>query len=191
MNRIGIDLDGVVANFHKAFNQLLRQFGADIDPNHIPKTWNWATGDLGLPKELDRKAWEYVTARPAFWGTLECLEPATLKRLYDLALTTPVTFITTRNRTPDTQWISKQWLASHGFFGADVLITADKGAAARALDLTHFIDDKPENCLDVLKAMGTRCRVSIRRWPYNEWLLDPFVIPYGAVAEWMDGEQLG
>jgi hypothetical protein len=63
-----------------------------------------------------------------------------------------VIFLTTRPPTKGdlVQLQSQQWLDAHGFHYPSVFVVQrSRGKIADALHLDAFVDDRPENCLDI------------------------------------------
>lgn len=184
---IGIDLDGVLANFNAAYRaRLISVTGRDLIPFEVcrgwtsaetPPTWNYAPY-YGYTPEEDADTWRSIRTDPTFWQNLRGL-PGALEMLNGLAarltgLYDPIPevyFITTRPGI-DVKGQSESWLMNAGIDIPTVLITrGEKGDLARGLGLTHFLDDKPENCLSV-KTLSTTTETFLLACRYNEWAQD-------------------
>jgi hypothetical protein len=159
---IGVDIDGVLANFNKGYRQkLIEVTGRDLIPEEVcrgsrpgeePPCWNYAP-HFGYTREEDRATWEAIAGDRGFWQGLDVLPGASallisLKQT-ELDQDAEIYFITSRpgnTAKEQTEW----WLMQHGFRGATVMIArGEKGFFAHGLGLTHFLDDKPENCESV------------------------------------------
>jgi hypothetical protein len=69
MQKLGIDIDGVLANFDEKFVSLLRtELKVDIKRDFQPTDWGWTNANLE-PGIMDR-AWEIIDSTPCFWETL-------------------------------------------------------------------------------------------------------------------------
>lgn len=167
---LGIDLDGVLVNFNEGYIRTLAEVSGRllVDATYEPPCWSYATV-VGYTDAEDAAAWKSITKNPKFWFNLNAL-PGAIVALDRLAALRhdghEVYFITSRPgvRVHDQ---SVKWLEEHGFPRASVLIDrGGKGHAARALGLTHFIDDRPENCVDVMDFTGTT-KVFMPRRSYN------------------------
>jgi hypothetical protein len=102
-----------------------------------------------------RRLWQRVLETDNFWETLDETEPGIVGRLAMLALERrwEVIFITQRpSSAGDTcQLQSQRWLARRGFQLPSVfVIRGSRGRVATALDLDVVVDDRPDNCLDVV-----------------------------------------
>src|SRR5919106_3848041 len=110
---------------------------------------------LNLTSKQQRRLWKHVESIENFWETLKELEPGTIKRLARLALERrwEIIFLTKRPKSAGVtcQLQSQRWLAAHGFPLPSVyVVQGSRGRIAAALGLDVVIDDRPENCLDVV-----------------------------------------
>lgn len=108
-----------------------------------------------LTNAQQRRLWRRVLETENFWETLDPTEPGVVGRLAMLALERrwEVLFITQRPASAgDTcQLQTQRWLARHGFAMPSVyVIRGSRGKVAAAFDLEVVVDDRPENCLDVV-----------------------------------------
>jgi hypothetical protein len=168
--RIGLDLDGVLADFESAFNAVEeRLFGPGLavpadDPAEEEMREVVPANDPVTPREdarRRREIWREIRSTPDFWTSLQPLETGTVRRIYELMLEHrwEVFFITQR---PDTvgdtaQRQSQRWLVEQGFELPSVLVLGgSRGAAAGALRLDYHVDDNAQNCVDVLSESKAR-----------------------------------
>jgi uncharacterized HAD superfamily protein len=162
--KIGIDIDGVLANFNSAYIRLLGRIGGKyVDTSYQPTQWSYET-DLGFDGETVHMAWEEIK-KGGFWYSLDPL--ADVLDLPDICEDHDVYFITQRPGKY-AKLESEDWLREH--YGVDVptvLITeSGKGPIVKALDLDLFIDDRDKNILDVRReSPRTHCFIVDR--PYN------------------------
>jgi hypothetical protein len=106
--------------------------------------------------------WDHVKKMENFWTTLPELEPGIISRIAKTAHDRrwEVIFLTTRPATAGdlVQIQSQQWLAAHGFqYPSVYVVQRSRGRIADALHLDAFVDDRPENCLDI--AVESRAKV--------------------------------
>lgn len=163
--RIGIDVDGVLADFNRAFiDYIPRVTGRDLFPTgYVPTTWNYPEA-LGYTGAEVSKVWEGIKADDSFWRFLPAY-PDTVRMLSFLAATThDIYFITNRpGRTAKTQ--TERWLQIHGFDRPPtVLISSHKGDCAFALLLDLYLDDRDENCLEVFEESDTNGYMLAQPW---------------------------
>lgn len=167
--RIGIDCDGVLANFNCGYAGILEGMGAKKFPDFStcePQTWQWER-HAGVSKSMEVEAWKRIVESPYFWCDLTPCDGAVdfLKRLTREG-SHEVFFITNRSGiNPRRQ--TKIWLQWHGHAGEPtVLICKEKGPLALGLALDVFIDDKTENYRDVINE-SPKTRVFRLVKPYN------------------------
>lgn len=170
----GIDIDGVLANFTDNYAALLTaKTGIEFPKNSStwPTVWYWERA-AGVVKDDENFVWKEGILATTFWLDLEPLPGAepTLELLSAKRYAgDQVYFITTRPGKK-AKLLTEYWLRNWGFANATVLIAgseAAKGQLAAALKLDVFIDDKPENCEAVARAVDPSCKVFLVDAPYN------------------------
>lgn len=165
--RIGIDLDGVVADFCARYRQLTLDTFNKPDPPDMPQT-NW--DPPWVSKEEDDLIWKQIRGTQDFWLSLGPEKGTSL--LTEASYLCDIYFITTRTPTlgQATETQSQRWLYTHfDIRYPQVIVTRKKGEVAAALDLFAFIDDKPSN-LDRIQAEAPTCARTtyLRDKPYNQ-----------------------
>ena len=172
--RVGVDIDGVLADFNTRFiEEVIATTGKDLFPPRpfdIP-TWDYPQ-HYGYTREEVHAVWERLKANRAFWMTLppylgamnliEWLRETSQQGHFDLY------FITSRPGEM-AKYQTEVWLAVHGgdiTWTPTVLISSEKGKCADALRLTHYLDDKWENCHDV--EAHTTATVFMLDQPWNQ-----------------------
>jgi hypothetical protein len=166
--RLAFDMDGVLADME---GELLRQaeqlFGASAsrpaaDPSlpDVPDDEAVAEGTPPLVKTQltqgqQRRLWQHVAAIDNFWETLPEIEPGSIARLASLAVERrwEIIFLTKRpgSAGATAQLQTQRWLVSKGFPLPSVFVVqGSRGRIAASLGLDFVIDDRPENCLDVV-----------------------------------------
>ena len=150
MLRLGLDVDGVLADFRAAFHTL-------------------AASELGRPEgepELSKgyieRLWKAVARANNWWLDLVAYEPQQVARLYELARERrwEVFFMTSRppSAGDSIQLQTQVWLEKCGFYLPSVM-TAPAGARgelARALRLDLVVDDHLVNCMEIVGASNAR-----------------------------------
>lgn len=154
---IGVDVDGVLACFEDGYAPLLtKQTGIEfprLGEDGWPDCWFWER-KAGVKKEDEDKVWGQIGASDTFWyhlpaneGAYDFLSELSTLQHYE---GTDVYFITHRSVGIKVKEQTEDWLVEAGFEGfPTVLISQEKGTACKALRVTHYLDDKNENCLDV------------------------------------------
>src|SRR5262245_17278559 len=110
---------------------------------------------LHMTTRQESKLWRHVQSIENFWEGLQELEPGVIPRLAGIAADRrwDIIFLTKR---PDTvgstaQVQSQRWLEAKGFPLPSVyVVQGSRGRIAAALGIDVVIDDRPENCLDVV-----------------------------------------
>lgn len=165
---IGIDCDGVLSSFEHGYVPILSKLTGlefpDLGKETFPATWDYDLDAGATPAQVS-EAWLHIKANPSFWLDLPPHPDAEAFLAWLSHEYHHVYFITNRTGI-NPKWQTEEWLARHGFPYAAVFVTAKKGDACRALHIDLYIDDKFENCQDVvLHAPSTSCFMRAR--PYN------------------------
>jgi hypothetical protein len=110
---------------------------------------------LRITARQQRRLWRHVEGIENFWESLSEIEPGAVGRLASLASRRrwEVMFLTRRpNGAGATAQVQTQrWLEAKGFPLPSVYVVQhSRGRIAAALGLDFVIDDRPENCLDVV-----------------------------------------
>lgn len=183
---IGVDIDGVLADFNTNYIDLVREVtGRDL----FPKGYTWADIEtwsypetFGYTDAEITKVWDHIAASRTFWRTLRPYA-STYNFLYDLSgLEHDVYFITSRIGKRE-QMQTMDWLIEFGWktdHAPTVLISSKKGECCHALKVNLYIDDKNENCEDVVKqAPDTECWMLAQPW--NSITGRPGIIRTGSI----------
>jgi len=113
-----------------------------------------AMTELHLTARQQMQLWDHVKKIDNFWTALPELEPGIIARIAKTSVERrwEVIFLTTRPATAGelVQMQSQRWLEAHGFqYPSVYVVQQSRGKIADALQLDAFVDDRPENCLDV------------------------------------------
>jgi hypothetical protein len=169
--RIGFDMDGVLADFGRAFHEVDERVfgpgpGLSAGQPEKQEQKQAVAGDDKEPSPLELRRrrdfiWKAIQTTPDFWSTLKPTEEGAVRRIHALMLQHgwEVFFITQRPKTEgDTvQRQTQRWLVEQGFDLPSVLvIDGSRGAAAEALRLDYHVDDTAQNCFDVMTASSAR-----------------------------------
>lgn len=123
---------------------------AEAAPDDAP-----ALHKLNMTTRQQRKLWRHVESIENFWETLAECEPGAVARIAALATDRrwEIIFLTKRPESAGAtaQVQSQRWLESKGFPLPSVyVVQGSRGRIAAALGLDIIVDDRPENCLDVV-----------------------------------------
>lgn len=171
MVRIGVDVDGVLADFNRAFiPRLIQTTGRDLfGPGYVPTTWDYPQAAGYTQEEIDL-TWRLIKDSQTFWAGLHSY-PDTSKSMALLAdriyTGDDVYFITARSGV-NAKWQTECWLSARFPWNAPpaatVLLSGDKEGCARALDLDIYIDDRWSNAYGVSHTAGCRSYLLTRPW---------------------------
>lgn len=156
--RIGFDVDGILADFVRAYQMAVVKFADGVDlflPGDItnPPTWDWPE-HRGYSKDVTKRVWKHIIEEnQTFWFDLGRLEGMrTLALMYpDLVQRHDIYFITSRPSNFGAKAQTERWLQDSGVWNPTVLISSDKGGCCAALKLDAYIDDYDVNVEGVLR----------------------------------------
>ena len=163
--RIGLDVDGVIADFRTAFHAAAVKCLPREDVREEPDDSDQAPGPL-TAKEI-RRVWEYIGRTANWWMDVPAYEPEQLARLYGLARAKgwEIFFLTRRPPSAgdavqfQTQW----WIERLGFYLPAVLtVPGSRGDIANGLRLDLLLDDQLINCVEVVGASTTKALFMLR-----------------------------
>lgn len=176
--KIGIDVDGVLADFNKSFiERVIAVTGKDLFPPrpfdiptwHYPQHYGYTDAEMKYP---DGPVWGSISDDSSFWYHLSPYDGVVefMARLdsgvHDFYFITNRPGATAKSQTEN--WIDYHnfGLQSDSFSNPTVLVSGAKGMCARALKLDLYIDDNTENCLDVNSASPSTHVIMLAR-PWN------------------------
>lgn len=170
--RVAFDLDGVLADLHTPFLRTAQRVFPDLDWPALADAEETASPppDAEAPPDEDAPnptsgphlsrrqtdaVWRELTKTTDFWESLEEIESGAIARLATVAdeREWEVLFITSRPRARGrtVQRQSQRWLAAHGFPLPSVYVVhGSRGQVADALAIDVVVDDRPDNCLDIV-----------------------------------------
>jgi len=169
--KIGIDIDGVIANFSKAFSLLLR----DMYGNHLPIIeneneilyWDWEKWYPLEEPELYEKAFEEINKSDNFWMQVELINEEHWNRFVK-CFNVPeheVYFITSRTNGINLHHQTVEWLSYHGWKNPQVILSKQKHVIVDELKLDYFIDDNLSTLSSVSWYTDAKCY--LYNYPHN------------------------
>jgi hypothetical protein len=190
--KIGFDVDGILADFSSSYRRLLKEVTgrALVTPEQAlnPTTWYWER-EAGYTKAEEDAVWERINRSGTFWlelGVLpggERLRNSSVEKFHDLY------FITSRSGV-DCKWQTEMWLMDRcGIELPTVLISSDKGACAKALQLDVYIDDRDKNIVSVFND-SPATRLYVLDYRYNRSVSGPGVNRVASVDDMFVQERL-
>src|SRR3954470_601751 len=160
--RIGIDIDGVLADFRTAFKETaVRCLRHDVD-----ETQDLETLSPLSPADV-RKVWSYIATAPNWWMEVPAYEPDQIARLYSLtrAAAWEVFFMTKRppSAGDSVQFQTQWWIERFGFYLPAVMtVPGSRGDIANGLRLDLVLDDQLINCVEVISTAPTKAVLVLR-----------------------------
>jgi uncharacterized HAD superfamily protein len=190
--KIGVDVDGVLADFTGGARQILKDH-LGIDTTGRTQT-GWGFDSIGVDKATERKLWDYIDDYKDWW--YNCLQPLpNCNLITTLCEKHQVIFITNRKHATEASgsmpvneqtafWL-RQWF---NIPNPTVLLSDNKGPLCAALGLDLFIDDRDKNLTEVIAAIGEDKVVGLEasytpkelRQSHPKWVLNfnEFAITY-------------
>jgi len=152
--RIGLDLDGVLADFLHEFARVVATF--------TDKEFDYNTWGLGLTdKEMD-KAWEIVRGKYNFWMSI----PSYRENVFAVAThrtmhpNDEIFYCTSRVPTAGMPVMhqSQEWLKANGIYGLGTSVIVkpskvEKDEIYRAIGVTRAIDDYAPSCVKMIDCL--------------------------------------
>ena len=160
--RIGLDVDGVLANFRAAF----QEFSVQCLGHDIRDAKDLTSSDPLADQDVER-VWAHIGRTTNWWMHLQPYEQEEIARLYDLtrAATWEVFFLTKRppSAGDSVQFQTQWWLERQGFYLPSVVtVPGSRGELANALRLDIVIDDLMLNCIEVVSASSSKAILMAR-----------------------------
>lgn len=185
MSRIGVDVDGVLAQFDQAFTDvIIKETGRDLfgDGRYLPtfpSTWNWPQAFGYTDVEVGR-AWKAVHQSARFWLGLPLQtgvggEGGDLDALDLLADSGHDIYFITARKGQSAKRQTEEWLERGGMEFPTVLLAADKYAALTLLNLDCYIDDNATTVNEMMMKIRVDellARVYMTPRPWNNEAID-------------------
>lgn len=174
---LGLDIDGVVADFLSPFLGLLeKEIGQGPIAAESLVSVDFTEHPV-LTKEAVRTCADAIKRDPDFWSRLDSLlSQAQWTQLEELNRQERLTFITHRSghESYDIHGVTVEWLQRHGITEPKVhMAPENKSVFVEELKVALFVDDNYEVCRDV--AERTAARVLMPHHHYNRRFSHPRV----------------
>lgn len=166
---IGVDIDGVLANFTDAYAKLLTaQTGIQFPKasEDWPPVWNWDRA-AGVISSHEQIVWAKIRLKATqFWRGLSPLEGAVaaIRRLDYLSKHGSDVYFLTHRMGEEAKLQTERWLYDHGMDFPTVLLAERKLPILLALEVGCFIDDKVSTVEEVA---GQIPNTYLKDAPYN------------------------
>ena len=172
--RIGFDMDGVLAAFVPAYEELIVRFAGEDKfparyPAALPPVWDWPQ-HYGYDTAVIDRVWKHIKYSTTFWRSLPAVPGAWTLMEYLRPRRHELYFVTDRpGVNPQGQTV--RWLTDVLNVDRPSVITSrrGKGIVAKALALDIYVDDKYENVLDA-QEQSPETKVLCIDYPYNQGL---------------------
>jgi 5'(3')-deoxyribonucleotidase len=166
--RIGVDVDGVLADFLTDYrNTFVKVLGKDLF-TPVWTTWYFEP-IVGYTKPEVSAVWKTIQCSPSFWSDLPAL-PNVHDDIWALNMVRDVghevVFVTARPGER-VKLQTERWLTQYGAHNPTVAISSNKAAVVDALDIHLYIDDRIKNLNDVAEVLPWN-RVYVFDAPYNQ-----------------------
>ena len=161
--RIGVDVDGVLADFRSAF----RATATRVLRREVDERQESPQADDGLVPSDVRRVWQHIANAQNWWMEVEPYEPEQIARFYSLARagSWEVFFLTRRppSAGDSVQFQTQWWIERFGFYLPAVLtVPGSRGDVANWLRLDLLLDDQLINCVEVVSATPTKAVLMLR-----------------------------
>lgn len=160
--RIGIDVDGVIADFRTAFHATaVRCLRRDVvDSEDLESAGPLSAEDV-------RRVWGHIARTQNWWMEVPPYEPDQIARLYSLtrAMGWEVFFLTKRppSAGDSLQFQTQWWIERFGFYLPAVLtVPGSRSDVANGLRLDIIIDDQIMNCVEVISGAPAKALLMLR-----------------------------
>lgn len=175
--KIGIDLDGVSANFTKGVCELFDKLKINHKPvNSKEDIKEWYFEDwMGVNETQVSRMWDEVDKSKIFWLNLSLIDPEGWKLLIEnLANREDVElfFITARTLGRNLREQTFKWLQMQGIKYPTLIFCNEKIKLIDALKLDYYIDDSPSffEKLNDKFINHYECKAYVLNYPYNAHL---------------------
>ncbi len=165
--RIAFDVDGVFADLGVALTRAAADLfaaaaeGSASAPDAAPGALPIGSSAVSLRRHQQRQLWEYVAGIEDFWLRIDEIEPGAVAALAEVVARRrwEVLFLTQRPPVAGdiAQVQTQKWLQAKGYPLPSVyVVQGSRGRIAASLHLDYVVDDRPENCIDVVADSAAR-----------------------------------
>jgi hypothetical protein len=194
--RLGIDVDGVLANFSKGYAKLITEMtGKNLfEPGDVenPPVWDWDR-HRGYTKEEVKATWDHIVASPTFWAELEPFADTQEFLMWLGDRPEYETYFITNRMNTEPQLQTAFFLSENGYPYPSVVIASDKGRACHGLGIDVYLDDKGENIISVLNGSPDTTAI-LKCFRHNEKFVPAITDALGLTVDtleqfsrWVDG----
>ena len=177
--KLGIDIDGVLAEFNTAF----KKYFPKIPDDFVPDVWDWPEKYGATDKEVDA-AWAILWNSSRFWSKLapypEMVEQS--KVINNLSADGHEIYFVTARVGWNAKFETETWLRRYGVAYPTVIISpgSRKWKVCSALELDAMIDDS----LDNVRVISNVCRTYLLDRPWNQQDYIPNVTRVQSISQY-------
>lgn len=165
VKRLGVDLDGCLADFNNACLRELQKLSPGVPLPAVPwDEWHWP--EKYYAQKVVSEFWDTSGQDEMFWYNLDCMVNEDEKeQLRRLMFNHHVYFITSRPAAA--KYATELWLQKHLGTQPTVIISSRKDYVAYGIGLQGILEDSHHNLVDILRMCGRTCRPVLLDQPYN------------------------
>ena len=176
---VGMDIDGILANFHYSFSKVANElFGSPIveDINEV-RAYRWEEWGYPLDKKQHNAVWREIDKNTNnFWFNMKSLiTPVEFSKLQIIASGGHnFFFITSRKNTAGNSALyqTKKWIEKElKLTNFSVIPSHRKGGILDRAEIDYFIDDLPENVIEA-SIEAPKCKSFLLVRHYNAYAID-------------------
>ena len=168
--RIGLDVDGVMYQFHRTACYMLRTMKGYPDTLRVENwtSWNW------IKDNVSKEDWRWLWSEGVELGLFRHghLHQGTIEAVRELSLRGDVVIIT--QRRPNLMQDTLDWLSYHKFPINELHLLHEDEAKSSVPHCDYYVDDKPDNVID-LRDNTKAAMVFLWQRPWNKGFVWPGV----------------
>lgn len=195
MIKLGIDIDGVLANFTEAALEVMDGlWPGRVPADYVQTTWDWS--DIGITSDDMKQLWATITNAPNFWHYVHSYGD-NVEDLWAYAWNhtkdREIYFVTARARTAGDSLLSQtaQWLTSRGLItpGASIIPMArgkSKSQIFDAIGIDVSIDDYDVNVRESIALAKNGHEAYLLDQPWNRSAHDLDHVRLHSIKEFLE-----
>jgi uncharacterized HAD superfamily protein len=172
---IGFDLDGVLANFAKAFSRVCNSLYGErcflVEHENQILDWYWSNWYPVTQEESDT-AFNVVYGTENFWANMEIMDHSDWSNIIQKLSHEKdinIYFITSRSENAGDSMVRQciSFLTKYGFENPQIIVSDKKAEFINLLNIKFFIDDSTKNVLSIHQNCPN-CKIYTICTPHNK-----------------------